>query len=318
MTASEFNNGSSTTPYQFTLFNQGSGTSSEIAVDTSQTNFTVHETAQAQDALLQFGAPGGGGSVAASSTNSFKSLVPNLDITASSTSTTPVTLTVSSDSSAFVSAVQQFVTAYNTVESAISTDSTYNTTTNTAAVLQGDGNTLQVQDDISNLITGQFGTGSYNTLASLGITVNQDGTLALDTTTLQNAYSQDPTDVQSLFSDPNTGLAAQFNTAINNLAGATNSVLGNELTSFSTQTANNTARINQLNAQLQLESQRLTAEFDQSELTISSLQQNQSALSSIQPFYDLNSSSNSSSTSTSSPSSTSVSGVSDNLSNGLA
>jgi flagellar hook-associated protein 2 len=318
VTASEFNNGSSTAPYQFTLFNQGSGTASEIAVDTSQTNFTVHETAQAQDALLQFGAPGGGGSVAASPTNSFNSLVPNLNITASSTSTTPVTLTVSSDSSTFVSAVQQFVTAYNTVESSVSTDTTYNTTTNTAAVLQGDGNVLQVQDDISNLITGQFGSGSYNTLASLGITVNQDGSLSLDATTLQNAYSADPTDIQNLFTAPGTGLAAQFNTAINNLAGATNSVLGNELTSYSTQTANNTARINELNAQLQLESQRLTSEFDQSELTISALQQNQSALNSIQPFYDLNTSSNSLNSSTTSSSSTSVSGVGNNLSSGLS
>ena len=116
VTASEFNNGSSTNPYQFTIFNGGNGAASELAVDTSNANFTVHETAAAQNALLQFGAPGGGGSVAASSTNTFTGLVPNLSITANAVSTTPVSLTVSSDSSQLVSAVQQFIAAYNTVQ----------------------------------------------------------------------------------------------------------------------------------------------------------------------------------------------------------
>lgn len=316
ITAALFNNGSAATPYQLTLYNQGSGAQSEIAVDTSQANFTVHETAQAQDALLQFGATGQGGAVATSSTNTFNNVVPNLNITVAGTSTTPVTLNVASDSSQLVSAVQAFVSAYNTVEASISSDTTYNTVTNTAAVLQGDGNLLNVQNQIASLITGQInGAGQFTSLANLGITVSETGTLSLNTTTLENAFSQDPTDVQNFFSQATTGFAAQFNTLVNQLAGANNSVLSNDLQAISTQQANNTTIINQLNASLALESQRLTAEFDQSQLVISSLQQNQSALSSIQPFYDLINSSGS--TGSSSTSSTNTSNTSSNLSSGF-
>lgn len=318
ITASVFDNGSSSTPYQLSLFNQGSGAASTIAVDTSQASFSVRQTTQAQDALLQFGAPGQGGSVATSSTNSFNNVVPNLKITVGGVSTTPVSLSVASDSSQLVSAVQNFVSAYNTVESSISTDTTYNATTNTAAVLQGSGNLLEVQNQLSALITGQVSAGGqYTSLASLGITINQDGTLSLNTNTLETAFSQDPTDVQNFFSTASTGFAAQFNTLINQLAGPTNSLLTNQLTSINTQESNNTTIINQLNAQLALESQRLTAEFDQSELTISSLQQNQSALSSIQPFYDLTSSGSTAVGGSSSTSSTNVGNTSNNLSSGL-
>lgn len=46
--ATEFNNGTSTNPYQFTIFNQGAGASSELAVDTSNASFSLNETAAAR------------------------------------------------------------------------------------------------------------------------------------------------------------------------------------------------------------------------------------------------------------------------------
>ncbi len=263
--------------------------------------------------------PGGGGSIASSNSNSFSSLVPNLTISLGATSTTPITLTVANDSSNVVSAVQSFVSDYNTVMSAIATDTTYDTSTSTAAVLQGDGNLLSVQSQLSALVTQQFsGVGSFSSLAALGITLGQDGTMSLNTSTLQNAFSQSSTDLQNFFTTATSGVAAQFNNVINQLAGPTNSLLGNEVTSLATQTTDNTDRINQLNAQLALESTRLTDEFDQMELTISGLQANQSALSSIQPFYDLSSGSSSSSLNSSSTSSTNLSNTSSNEASGFS
>lgn len=318
ITASIFDNGSSSTPYQLTLYNSGSGATSAISVDTSKASFTIHQTAQAQDALLQFGAPGNGGAVATSTTNSFDNVVPNLNISVTGTSSSPVSLTVASDSSQLVSAIQSFVSAYNTVEGTLSTDTTYDSTTNTNAVLQGNGDLLEVQDQLSALITGQIsGAGQFTSLAGLGITINQDGTLNLNTSTLQNAISNDPTDVQNFFSQASTGFAAQFNNLITNLAGQDNSLLSNAVNAISTQETNNTTIINQLNAQLALESQRLTEEFNQSQLTISSLQQNQSALSSIQPFYDLTSGSSSSSSSSSADSATNTTNTTNNLASGF-
>ena len=62
------------------------------------------------------------------------------------------------------------------------------------------------------------GLGSVSSLADLGVTVNSDGSLALDTTTLQSAYAADPDAVQAFFSTKTTGFAAQLDQTIQNLA----------------------------------------------------------------------------------------------------
>jgi flagellar hook-associated protein 2 len=323
--AQEFNNGSSTKGYQFTLYNQGLGEESELAVDTSNAGFSLNQIASAQDAKIQFGAAGSGGSIASSSSNNFSNLVPNLTLTAVSASNTPVTVSVSSDSSQLVSAAQQFVSDFNSLFSTISTDTAFNSVTGTGAVLDNDANVTQVQNQVLSLLTGQFAvSGSYTSLANVGFSLSQTGTLSLNTTTLENAYSSDPSDVQNLFSAANNGVSAQFKTLITQLAGPNNSLLSDKITSLNNQQTANQAQIATLNAALNAESARLTSEFDESQLVISQLQANETALNAIFNFNGTSlSSSNSSSSggsggSSSTASSDNISGVSSNLGSGLS
>ena len=67
----------------------------------------------------------------------------------------------------------------------------------------------------SNVVHGLISGGSstYNSLASIGITTQSDGTLALNASTLQNALSTNFSAVSQLFSASN-GIAAQLNTQL--------------------------------------------------------------------------------------------------------
>ncbi len=310
--ASESNSGSLVNPFRLTLTGKNTGRASELQFDTSQTSFSLQQTAQAQDALVVAGTPGSGGFVASSSTNTFKNVLPGATLTVNAVSTSPVTLTVAASNTNLTTAIKTFVTTYNTLRTTISSDTSFNTTTNAGAVLQGDSGLLQVDTTLTKLISGQlFGVGGIQSLAALGVTAGQDGTLSLDTTQLQNQVATNPQGVQQFFSTSGLGFSDKLSGAADQLAGVNNSVLINRLNALNTTIANNKKRIDAINAKLTADQARLTAEFNNAEIVISKLQANQSALSAIQGFYT---SSNSNNTSNSNSSSSTSSNT--NASNG--
>jgi flagellar hook-associated protein 2 len=284
--ASEVNTGSEVDPYRLVLNAEQGGTTGSLQFDTSNSPISLTQTAAGQDALLLVGS-GSSGFVASSPTDTFSNVLAGANLTLTGTSATPVSLTVAQDPSSLASAIQSVVSGYNSVVSAISTATAYDTTTNTGAVLEGDTNILQVQTVLSNLISGQLAGnsgGSIQSLAQLGISVNQDGSLSLDSTTLSNLLASNPSAVQQFLSTANSGLSAQFQTALNQLSGPTNSVLANETTAIGTEVTDNQTQITQMQAQLTVEQNALTAQFDQMEVTVSQLQSNLSAISAIEPF----------------------------------
>jgi flagellar hook-associated protein 2 len=262
------------------------GTAGNLQFDTSNSSISLKQTTAGQDALLLVGS-GSSGFVASSATDTFSNVLAGANLTLTGTSTTPVSLTVAQDPSALASAIQSVVSGYNAVVSAISSTTAYNTATNTGAVLQGDTSVLQVQTVLSNLVSGQLAGssgGSIQSLADLGISVNQDGSLALNSSTLSTLLASDPQGVQQFLGTANTGLSAQFQTALTQLSGPTNSLLANESTALNTKITGNQTQITQMNAQLTVEQNALTAQFDQMEVTVEKLQSNLSAISAIQPF----------------------------------
>jgi len=69
----------------------------------------------------------------------------------------------------------------------------------------------QIEGVVQGLVSG--GSSAVNSLASIGVTTQSDGTLALDSSTLQNALSSNFSAVSQLFSS-NNGIAAQLNTQL--------------------------------------------------------------------------------------------------------
>jgi len=130
-----------------------------------------------------------------------------LNLLTTTATDTPVLLTVTNDTNTVVNRVQNFVSSYNALQGVVAKLGNYDAASQTGGPLLGDalltGISSQIRRTLSNPVTS--GGGQYNTLAALGITTNQDGTLTLDASKL------------------NTALASNFN-AVSVVFGATDGV----------------------------------------------------------------------------------------------
>lgn len=118
-----------------------------------------------------------------------------------SDASTPTTLTVSRDTSAVQTSVEAFVKAYNDLRKTVTDLTAYNAETKQASALQGDAAArsvlTQVRRTLSTALTGL--SGAYTDLSQIGVSFKSDGTLSLDSTTLQSALSSNFNDVAGLF-----------------------------------------------------------------------------------------------------------------------
>jgi len=131
-----------------------------------------------------------------------------------------VSLGVTPNTSPTVSAVQQFVTDYNSLIKDLSAQ--YTDSGSGEGPLAGDSTVRNLQSVVLGALaytnTPSSGTTTVPNLTSLGVSVNNDGTLSLDTATLQSALQNNFGDVQSFFQG----------TALNGFANS----LDQQLTSF--------------------------------------------------------------------------------------
>ncbi|HZL12775.1 MAG TPA: flagellar filament capping protein FliD [Verrucomicrobiae bacterium] len=192
--------------------------------------------------------------------------ITGLSVTAINTGST--TVTVSSDTNKISSAIQQFITDYNAVQTAISSQQLVTTASDgtvTPGPLTGD----QTADDLAenlrslNFFSGSGLSNSITSLAGLGIETNgQDNTLALsDSDALNNALTSNLNAVQSFFSDSTNGLATQLNNYVTSVTGD-NGELTNHQASLTQQYKNLSTQISNLETKISSDSAQWTSEFE--------------------------------------------------------
>lgn len=127
-------------------------------------------------------------------------------------------LTVADDKAGATAAVQSFVKSYNGLVDVIGKLSAYNPETQQAAPLQGDATLRNVQAtlrrEIGRSIDGL--SGSYTSLASIGITTDVDGKLSVDSDKLSTAMDSNFDQIGQLFASDN-GYAVSMDSTIGNL-----------------------------------------------------------------------------------------------------
>ena len=179
----------------------------------------------------------------------------------------PVQITIGVSNTALANAVQSLVNDYNSFNTTLTTDTCYDTSTNTASVLADDPTAMQLASDLPAIFSGQIsGVGSVQSLAQLGITFNQDGSLSFDSSQLQNLYASNPNDVKQFFTQKTSGFAVQLDTLVNNLAGQNNSLLSTRMNSISDMMSQNSDKITSLNTMLDNQRQLLYNQFYQMEV----------------------------------------------------
>ena len=111
------------------------------------------------------------------------------------------TLTVNRDTKSVTDAINNFVKAYNTLNSTMSSLTAYNPDSKTAGALQGDATVRGIQSQLR----GQLGKavqglgGGLTTLSQVGISFQKDGSLAVDSTKLNKAMTDHFSDIAGLF-----------------------------------------------------------------------------------------------------------------------
>ncbi len=231
-------------------------------------NYNANATLQqAQDASVQI--DGINGYTVTSSTNQITTGIPGVTLAVTQPTTQTATISIGSDPTALESNVQSFVSAYNTVVTGAHSAAGYGKQNASNPLLQGDvamrSSLHQLEGLLAQSVPGA--TGAYTTLASVGITLNDDGTLAFDQSTFASALQADPTSVQRLFvSDPNTnstGVMATFQSTITTLTDPVSGVVGGELKSFDLRDQALTKEMTQLQTQISTYQTQLQKEFTQ-------------------------------------------------------
>jgi flagellar hook-associated protein 2 len=152
------------------------------------------------------------GNLASSSTNVFASVIPGVSFTATKTETDPAntrtTLTVGRDDGAARKQAEAFVAAINGVLSTVKVATLANPETGVTSPLTGDALprslVTQLRNAIGTPVAGQ--PAGFESLNSVGITFQADGSLKLDATRFDAAMNANPQAVAKLFSgDGSTG-----------------------------------------------------------------------------------------------------------------
>lgn len=164
-------------------------------------------------------------------TNQVTNAIPGVTLALARTTASDVRINVATDPAAIKSKVQAFVTAYNDVVTASHTATGFGSTRASNPVLAGDWSFRSSLQRLSRLVGSSVpGTsGSYTTLASVGVRLQNDGTLQINDTAFSAAVAADPLAVSKVFvTDVGigaTGLMDSFATAITELSSNTNSTI---------------------------------------------------------------------------------------------
>ena len=286
ISASIVSDSSGSLRYHLSLTGSSTGQASQVIADGSSLGLNFSELSKAQDALVQFGGSGGTPQLLTSSSNTFKDVTTGLDITLNGVSTDPVSVTVADTSSSISSQIQLFVDQYNKLHDKLDSLTFFNDTDQTKGLLFGSSTALRLDSDLSRLITGRFfGVGKLQTLAQVGVSVDQAGKLSFDKSKLESAYSADPEGVKKFFSDDKLGFGAKADTAMESLVGLKNSVLVSRSETLNRQVEDIGKRIDSLSARLDHNRDQLTNDFYKMELAINQIKANLSSIGQIQNLF---------------------------------
>lgn len=217
--------------YELVLTAKNTGGAGALSVNhddgtTDPSPFATAKTiVEAEDAVIRIGSKDG--TPITQPTNIFTG-IDGVTATFTRTSTTPVTLTVGTDSGATNANVQSFVDAYNKLKSAVDTLVAPADPSKSIAggAFAGDSGVAALRDRLVSLLRPTGG----DSLATYGITANRQGTLSLDTTRLNKALAQNPTGLDTLIGSTTgtatpTGIAGKLDTYLKGWTSATNGQL---------------------------------------------------------------------------------------------
>jgi len=232
VTASIIDDGSATNPYKFVLQADDTGEDNRIyEIDWALPDLSMSELegAAADSLNAEFTVDG---ISYQRQTNTFSDVMTGVTVTLVDTGSS--TVTVGNNDDGIVEMISGLITAYNDAVQTLSTDTGYDTDTETFGILSA----TTIRDlpyDLQNLMTATVradSDGNVTTLFDLGLEFNRDGTISIDSETLAGMVENYPDSVEAFFlgDDDNdiTGLADQLNDRLRTITGGEGQIAAEE------------------------------------------------------------------------------------------
>lgn len=218
-----------------------------------------------------------------SDSNKITTAIDGVTITALSEGTS--TVTVTADTSGVTTAVKELVNAYNSLADKLDT-LTANDPEGTKGVLAGDIEARSLALNLRRSLMTSSGTGTFRSLADLGVTsgaigssVGSTSRLSLNSEKLAAAIEQDPTSVATLLNGT-SGVLAAAATQVNNWT-KTAGHLSTTADSLTSQLSLLSKRETTLQGIIDAKTAALEAKFARMEQTLSQLKSTQNSLTSM-------------------------------------
>jgi flagellar hook-associated protein 2 len=230
---------------------------------TGVTGVTFSRVQKGQDAQLSVD-----GVSTTSSTNTVTTAIPGVTMQLlSAASTESVQVEITTDTTDVESAVTTFVSAYNTVVSDLTTQEGDDASGNPEP-LYGSPDVALLQEQLQESLTFVQSSGAITSLSQLGITANDDGTLSLDTSTLDSALDSNYQDVVNFFQADNS-FGSAMTTTLNNLGdNDPDGVIYLALTQDSAQESQLTTNISNEQSSISAQQTQLTTELNEANYTL--------------------------------------------------
>lgn len=200
-----------------------------------------------------------------------------LNLTGTTQTNSPVTITVGSDTTQISQALSTFVSDYNAALTQVNSQFTYSTSNGSQGVLGSDGTVRSLQSALEGIIAynspnTSTGSNAVRSLSDLGITVNDDGSLVLNSSKLATAMAN-PAAVQNFFQGNSlNGFAQALSSQISQFNSPATGAITNEIQNLNQQYSNLQSQVNDYESGYIASQQTvLTAMYSKAEIALQQL-----------------------------------------------
>lgn len=268
------------------LFNsRASGEAGRIVIDGSDVGIDATTTSTGRDAIVAISpTESSGGTIIRSSSNTLDNAIRGLSIRISATDTNPVELRVEKDNSNIEKNLQLLVDQFNKVRDRLGVVASFDAASGKTGILYGSNEVLRIEQSLARMINQPVnGTGSsVRTMEQLGLSLDNEGKLRLNTSKLSRAIENDPQGVVTFLTKETTGFSARSKELLENLVGVDKGVLVSRNDTLQRRIEESNRRIDFLSNKLDRERERLLRQFVAMEEAVSRIRGSSSGLASLQ------------------------------------
>jgi flagellar hook-associated protein 2 len=256
---------------RLSLISQTGGAAGQISIDSSALSDTTTGNTVSlipgqagQDAVLTVD-----GIQTTSASNTITGAIPGVTMQLLGTSANPVQVQIANNTLSVTSAVSTMVKDYNAVVSALSAQEGKDAS-GKAQPLYGSPLISQLQQMLSSALNTPSAT-SLTSVTQVGLSLNGDGSLSLNTDQLTTALNDNYSGVQALFQNSKS-FGLNLEQAVNNAGtGSTTSILTQAQTANSTAETNLNSTISTMDARIATQQTALTTELNAANQTLQAI-----------------------------------------------